>query len=113
MPEPEPQTLPEAERALNQARADLDTAFGSLTEPAQSSAPAPSGGEAKKAETRSERASPEASSSCASACRALGSLRRAAAAVCRLAGPEERPRCTRAQDMLSDAERRVTSCGCR
>ncbi len=89
---PEPENLPEAERALEQARNELE---GGL----------PGGAKADREASGDER-------DCATACRAFASLKRAAAAVCRLAGPEGQPRCTRARNVVADGEQRVAGCGC-
>jgi hypothetical protein len=89
---PEPESLPEAERALEQARSELE---GGLAGGAKADREA-SGGERD----------------CATACRAFASLKRAADAVCRLAGPDEQPRCARARGVVAEGERRVAGCGC-
>lgn len=51
-------------------------------------------------------------SRCEVACRALGSMRRSADSVCRLAGAED-PRCELARGRVVKAESRVASAGCR
>lgn len=48
---------------------------------------------------------------CANACKAFASLRRAADAVCRLAG-DSNARCSRAREIVKDSEERVKSCSC-
>lgn len=53
-----------------------------------------------------ERAEREAEERCALACRALGSMRRAADHVCRAAGPDD-ARCLRARDRVTAADQRV------
>jgi hypothetical protein len=89
-----PTTIAEAEKQLDQAVADLSQLTGGR-----------SGGSA--------RATPLAAGDarCADACKAMESLRRAAAAVCRLAG-EENARCARAKGIVKDSEARVAACKC-
>jgi len=49
--------------------------------------------------------------SCDTSCRAIVSMRRAVAVLCRLTG-EDDPRCVDAKHTLSESERRVVACGC-
>jgi len=93
--EPEPATLAEAEAALAKAKSNLDTLLGTT------------------AVGRGGSATPLASGDprCESACKAFSSLRRAAAAVCRLAG-ESNERCARAKALVKANEARVSSCAC-
>lgn len=125
--EPEPTTLAEAERLLEQARADLDRL--ALNEPAsaQTAPPAAAGAAAPAPEARRDKraeksaadeaeAAPKTSPTkqadpCQTACRAFASLERASDAVCRLdaAGGQ---RCARARQIRQDAARRVASCTC-
>lgn len=107
-----------AERALNQAKADLDRL--ALAEPAKNvgrSSTAKRDTEKKDA-APAERASSagaaapmRSSAVCEDACRALSSLARAAHAVCRLDGSSG-AHCTRAKHVLADAQQRVASCSC-
>ncbi|MBW2528040.1 MAG: hypothetical protein JRI23_27915, partial [Deltaproteobacteria bacterium] len=53
----------------------------------------------------------DGSGACRRACRALGSMRRSVAAVCRLAGADD-PRCERAQGVLDRSEDRIADAGC-
>lgn len=53
----------------------------------------------------------ESGTPCELACRALASMKRAADAVCRLAG-EADPRCTDARRRVSESETRVAACSC-
>lgn len=53
----------------------------------------------------------ESGTPCELACRALASMKRAADAVCRLAG-ETDPRCTDARRRVSESETRVAACSC-
>jgi hypothetical protein len=67
-----------------------------------SSSAAPSGGEA---EYDAQRAA------CGSSCNAIASMRRAVAALCRIAGNTDN-RCVDAKQTLDASEQRVASCGC-
>ena len=53
----------------------------------------------------------DASGGCMTACRAVGSMKRAVDAICRMAG-EADPRCTDARKTLADSAGRVVACGC-
>ena len=48
---------------------------------------------------------------CVTACKAIASMRRAAQAVCRLAG-DDTERCKKAQTLLDESEKRVAACQC-
>ena len=111
-------TLEAAERALNQAKADLDRL--ALAEPAPvvgRSAAADRAAEKKesratKAPSAAGAAAPSnANGLCESACRAFSSLSRAANAVCRLDG-DSGAHCTRAKRVVADSQQRVASCSC-
>ena len=111
-------SLEEAERALNQAKADLDRL--ALAEPAPaigrsgSSGPAAEKKESKPARAPSPAgaAAPVKSNAvCEEACRAFSSLARAASAVCRLDGATG-SHCNHAKHVLADAQQRVASCSC-
>jgi len=108
-------SLEAAERALNQAKSDLDRL--ALAEPA----PSPSRS-ADRAEKKDSKRAPSAAGApapatagpnaqCDNACRAFASLTRAASAVCRLDG-DGGAHCTHAKRVVSDSERRVSSCTC-
>ena len=110
-------TLDAAERALNQAKADLDRL--AIAEPTPTLGRAAADGAEKK---DSKRGAPRAagaaesttagpSAQCDNACRAFASLTRAASAVCRLDG-DSGAHCSRAKRVVSDSERRVSSCTC-
>ena len=102
-------SLAEAEAALDQANAELN----------------PSVRADKAAETKAKRprdvppAKPAATATpqggapdrCVNACKAFASLKRAAAAVCRLAGDSD-ARCKRAQTIVHENEARVAVCKC-
>ncbi|MCC6901554.1 MAG: hypothetical protein IT377_21465 [Polyangiaceae bacterium] len=86
-------SLPEAEKALDQAVTDLNKLVGGK---------APTGGAARLS---------AGDARCPEACKAMSSLRRAAAAVCRLAG-DATDRCARAKGIVKDSEARVAACKC-
>ena len=48
---------------------------------------------------------------CGKACKAFSSLKRAASAICRIAGSDD-GRCTKAQKSVDENEKRVAPCGC-
>ncbi|MES1175916.1 MAG: hypothetical protein ABUL62_16465 [Myxococcales bacterium] len=111
-------TLESAERALNQAKADLDRL--ALAEPSPVvGRSAPSDGAADKKERAPAAQAPKAGASassapnalCENACRAFSSLSRAASAVCRLDG-NGGSHCTHAKRVLADSQVRVASCSC-
>lgn len=104
-------SIDEAEAALEQAHEEL----ARLTAEAPRGAAkqrAPAAGEATSSgRTAGDEAKATAASPCQATCRAFESLKRAALAVCRLAG-DASPRCTRAQRLVVESERRVEGCGC-
>jgi hypothetical protein len=109
-------TLEAAERALNQAKADLDRL--ALAEPAKElGRSAASGGASEKKDRAAEPPKASAAGStapsalCENACRAFSSLTRAANAVCRLDG-NGGSHCTHAKRVLADSQVRVASCSC-
>jgi hypothetical protein len=129
-PEPEPQTLAEAEALLDKARADLDRlalyAPGSPSEAAAETAapapaPPPSPAATRAEEKRADKAADQAeappakkeANSCETACKAFSSLERASDAVCRLDTEGGGKRCERAKQIREDAARRVSSCSCK
>lgn len=102
-------SVAEAEAALEKARAELNP---SPPPPADTGAPAKT--EAKKAPAPS--AAPAGglaagADRCGNACKAFASLKRAAGAVCRLAG-ESNARCKRAQGIVQENEARIAVCKC-
>ena len=115
-------TLEAAERALNQAKADLDRL--ALAQPAKvigndATADRPVEKKAEKKESKpgaapspaGAAAASKPSALCEDACRAFSSLSRAASAVCRLDGSSG-THCSHARQVLADAERRIASCSC-
>lgn len=101
-------SLAEAEAALEKARAELGAPRAearpaeSQPEKAKRPSTAPAGGAAPLA---------EGAERCVNACKAFASLKRAASAVCRLAG-DTNARCKRAQTIVQDSEARVAVCKC-
>ncbi len=112
--EPEPQTIEQAQAQIERARAQLEgpAAVGAGGEAGSAAAPtvestAPTGG--ASAPAREESFAGE--SGCATACRAIDSMRRAVDALCRLAG-EQDARCTDARRTLAGSQAKVSACGC-
>lgn len=104
-------SVAEAEAALEKARAELNPA-PPPARPADTEAPAKA--EAKKAPAPS--AAPAGglaagADRCGNACKAFASLKRAAGAVCRLAG-ESNARCKRAQGIVQENQVRIAVCKC-
>jgi hypothetical protein len=107
--------LARAERELNQALV-ASTASGGAS-PKRKAPSSPAAGAAPPSPAKPGAAADEEASGdsvanrCAVACRAFGSLRRAADAVCRLAG-EADARCKRAQGVVNQSRSRVSACSC-
>lgn len=112
-------SLAQAEALLEKARAELglpgadgkpadaseaksDKKGASKPAPAPKASAAPTGGAAPLA---------QGTERCVNACKAFASLKRAAAAVCRLAG-DSNARCKRAQAIVQESEARVAVCKC-
>jgi hypothetical protein len=109
---PSYQTLAEAENALEKAKAEIEQLAFAQPPPSSVSAGAPPSAKKEGADKAAEAPGEQrADSGCGNACRAFASLLRAANAVCRL-DAEGGDRCARAKLVVSDAERRVSSCGC-
>ena len=110
--------LEAAERALNQAKSDLDR-LALAEAPVQVGRAAPRDGapKAEKKDKTAHAASAGAAASsapnalCDNACRAFASLSRAASAVCRLDG-DGGSHCSRAKKVVADSQQRVASCAC-
>jgi len=110
-------TLESAERALSQAKSDLDRL--ALAQPSPTvgrSAAADSSSEKKdskagQAPGAGAAASPAPNALCENACRAFSSLSRAASAVCRLDG-NGGSHCAHAKRVVADSQHRVASCSC-
>jgi hypothetical protein len=124
-----PQTLAEAEAALERARSELlavvpgvplAAAAPSMDRAVPESAPAEreedassaGGAEVPKAQRSEGYAEHKRDAApCETACKAFVSLQRARDAVCRLEEPRG-PRCERAEGIVRDAEGRMPSCVC-
>jgi hypothetical protein len=110
--EAEPATVEEAQAQLGRAVSELravtlgGTGGGAGSQPTTTGI---AGGETKSAETPA--ADRPADARCVTGCRAITSMRRAVAAICRLAG-EQDGRCTDARKTLGDSETKVAGCGC-
>lgn len=115
------QTLEAAERALDQAKADLDRL--ALAEPTptlggsgaaekkdskRGGAPAPA---ARAAAADGQPGGAASNAQCESACKAFASLTRAANAVCRLDG-DGGSHCAKAKKVVTDSSGRVAACTC-
>lgn len=90
-------SLPEAEQALANAQKELDTLVGPLARGGLSKGGASA---LSSGDTR-----------CPNACKAMGSLRHAADAICRLTSPSDK-RCAHAKDVVASSEKRVSACSC-
>lgn len=95
--------LSKAEAALDKAQKDLDALLGPAKTKDKTGKAAPGGGGAVPLATGDAR--------CPTACKAFASLRRAATAVCRLAGDAD-ARCTKARTSVTENEARVAACKC-
>jgi len=109
--------LEAAERALNQAKSDLDRlALAEASVQVGRAADGASKAEKKDKTAHAASAGAAAASSapsalCDNACRAFASLSRAASAVCRLDG-NGGSHCSRAKKIVADSQQRVASCAC-
>ena len=116
-PEPEPTTVEEAQAQLERARRELEgplektapTSTSAVTPSA--SAPPPPAADTSAAGGAPFRTPTASEDSCATPCRAMASMRRAVAAICRLAGDAD-ARCTDAKSVLERNEARVAQCSC-
>jgi hypothetical protein len=111
--------LEAAERALNQAKSDLDRLALAGTPATVGRAAPADGARAEKKDAKAGQAPTAAgaaassapSALCENACRAFASLSRAANAVCRLDG-NGGSHCSRAKRVVADSQQRVASCAC-
>jgi hypothetical protein len=126
---PEPRTVDEAQTDIDRWSAQLGiarTPKGPTMEPVAPGTgptpPAPSPPPDRPASTQAAPPSAGASSDsagggdtsaseCVMPCRAIASMRRSVASLCRLTG-EDDPRCVAAKKTLEEGERRVARCGC-
>ncbi len=105
-------SVADAEKALAKANQQLALLYTPEANAAMGGAARSSAGKpvAKKAPETSPSADQE--SRCGTACKAFASLKRAADAVCRLAGDDD-ARCDHARKLVDENGRRVAQCGCR
>ncbi|MCC6644136.1 MAG: hypothetical protein IT374_01010 [Polyangiaceae bacterium] len=100
------------------AAAPPATPMGGVAQPATTPSPPPAPAKTTSDRARDDEEAPRAEAAeppptpCQTACRALASMRRAADAVCRLAGATD-ARCDSAQRRVDAATARVAHCGCR
>ena len=110
-------SLEAAERALNQAKADLDRLALAAPSPTVGRSAASDGATEKKEKPRAQAPQAGAAASsgpnvlCENACRAFSSISRAANAVCRMDG-DSGAHCSHAKRVLADSQLRVASCSC-
>jgi len=111
-------TLEAAERALDQAKADLDRLALAEPTPSIGRSATPDRAEKKDARRNAPSAAGAAapagaapSGQCEEACKAFASLTRAANAVCRLDG-DGGSHCTKAKKVVTDSRGRVAACTC-
>jgi hypothetical protein len=116
-PEREPSTIEEAQDQISRARDGLSARPGA-TQPAEPAPPATKAPTADVTASESSKTAPKPSGGvaveearCSSPCRALSSMRRAVAALCRMTGDSD-ARCIDAKRILSDSERSVSPCAC-
>jgi hypothetical protein len=104
-----PATVEEAQLLIARAREELGGAPGADAAPRDKPAPAP----APPPRTEPSPAPPKTADEdrCASSCRALGSMRRAVDALCRMTGDDD-ARCTDARKTLRESTTRVAACRC-
>lgn len=107
---PDPTTIEEAQARIDRASAELGGAPPGATPstPATDAPPEPAHAQPPHAERTDD------ASACATACRALESMRRSVRVLCELAGDTDE-RCAKAKDTLTQSEARVAqrSCRCR
>ncbi|HEU4534456.1 MAG TPA: hypothetical protein VFS00_10075 [Polyangiaceae bacterium] len=121
-------TVDDAERGLKRAEAELRMALGPASGAAEAAgsdkagpppqpaapppAPPPASPPAGGATTPATREGlPAEAPSCATACRALGSMTKATETICRLAGAGDE-RCSKAQHSLDEARSSMRTCVC-
>ena len=109
-------TLQEAERALDQAKSDLDRLALAQPAPSVGRSGAADRASEKKDSKGGEPAAPAGAAApnglCENACRAFSSLSRAASAVCRLDSSSGNSHCLRARRVVVGSQQRVASCSC-
>ena len=106
-PEPEPQTVEEANAMLERARSALEQrGVPGVPAPTASGSTEPQVRPPGHVETMGA-----AQDECSNLCRAFTSMQRAQAVICRLAGDGD-PRCADAKRVVEDNAKRVAHCGC-
>jgi hypothetical protein len=120
-PEQEPQTIEEAQMRIDVASRVIQasTTLAQTAKPQEPQAPpaappSPKGlgaepGWGADTDTTGREARPQ--SPCDTSCRAIASMRRAVAVLCRLTGDDD-ARCVEAKHTLADSEQRAAACGC-
>lgn len=115
--EPEPATLEDAKAQLARAKASLGGSGSGATvapaAPAERSGVSTGDSDVKRTLPAPQKNAGEdrAESSCPTACNAIRSMRRAVAAICRMAGDTDAA-CIDARHTLVTSEDRVARCGC-
>jgi hypothetical protein len=120
-PEQEPQTIEEAQTRIDVSSRVIQasTTLAQTAKPQEpamppAAPPSPKGLGAEPgwgADTDSSAREARPQSPCDTSCRAIASMRRAVAVLCRLTGDDD-SRCTDAKQTLAESERRVAACGC-
>jgi len=120
-PEEEPRTIEEAQTRIDVATRVIQasTTLAQTAKPQEpgtppTTPPSPKGLGAEPgwgADTDTSARESRSQSPCDTSCRAIVSMRRAVAVLCRLTG-EEDSRCTDARRTLAESEQRVAACGC-
>lgn len=106
---PEFSSVSDAEAALLRANQRLVVLYAPAKAAQMAGGAASSG---TKPTLRTSTAAADEESRCDTACKAFASLKRAADAVCRLAGDDD-ARCDHAKKLVNENGRRVAQCGCR
>jgi hypothetical protein len=120
-PEQEPRTVEEAQTRIDVATRliQASTTLAQTAKPQEpatppAAPPSPKGLGAEPgwgADTDTSARESRMQSPCDTSCRAIASMRRAVAVLCRITGDEDE-RCTDARRTLAESEQRVAACGC-
>jgi hypothetical protein len=110
----EPTSIEEAQAQIADARGELGGASLGAAESTPAGDATTKAGEERRpkrsADPSADKAT-DAADACHSPCRAIGSMRRAVGALCRMAGDAD-GRCLDARRTLKESETRVAPCGC-
>ena len=111
------ENLEQAERAMNQAKSDLDRLALGQPAPVVGRSTAADGAPEKKngkggPSPAGAAAGAAPNAVCENACRAFSSLSRAASAVCRLDSSSGGGHCARAKRVVAESQQRVATCTC-